>query len=90
MDPTFQRIDGFGALTMAPLPYDATPFCVGVEWYEYISLWCGFTPVSADSKDFENLPEVQEMPSYPDSGSIRMIDGTLVVKFREEASWGID
>lgn len=86
MDPTFQRIDGFGSLTMAPLPYDVTPFCIGDEWWEYLSLWCGFTPVTADSEDFVMLPAVQQMPSYPDSGSIRMINGTVVVKFLEAKS----
>lgn len=86
MDPTFQRIDGFGALTMAPLPYDATPFCVGYDWQEFLHLWCGFAPVTASSEAFEILPEVQNMPSYPDSGSIRMIDGVVVVKFRESRS----
>lgn len=83
MDPTFQRIDGFGALTMAPLPYDATPFCVGYDWQEFLDLWCGFTPPYADAEDYAALPEVQEMPSYPDSGSIRIVDGAVIVKLRD-------
>lgn len=86
IDPTFQRIDGFGALTMAPLPHDATPFCVGHFWQEFLDFWCGFKPPAASPEDFENLPEVAAMPTYPNSGSIRMIGDTLVVKFQEQAN----
>lgn len=84
MDASFHRIDGFGALTMAPLPYDATPFCVGYSWQDFLNLWCGFCPPTADPEAFEALPEVQAMPVYPDSGSIRMVGDTLVVKLWEQ------
>jgi hypothetical protein len=45
------------------------------------SIWCGYTAHEVDSSYFVNNPEVQEMPRYPDEGSIKVIDDTLIVKF---------
>ena len=46
----------------------------------------GFDPVMRDSDEdeayFRSLPEVQSMPNYPDSGSIKIIDDTIVIKFQ--------
>lgn len=83
MDPTFQSIEGYGGISMAPLPYDASPFSIGYSWQDFLTLWCGFTPPYADTEDYAALPEVQEMPSYPDSGSIRIVDGAVIVKLRD-------
>ena len=44
-------------------------------------MWCDFDPTLEDASEYENLPEVQEMPCYPDTGSIHMMDGVLIVKF---------
>ena len=85
-DPTFQGLSGFSSLSMTPLPYDETPFgviCTAYDWQEYLNLWCGFNPPQADAADFSVLPEVQAMPSYPDSGSIRMINDILVIKLQK-------
>lgn len=79
-DPTFRGIEGFGALSMAPLPYDSSPFSIGHSWKDFLNLWCGFSPPFANPEAFESLPEVQAMPAYPDSGSIRMVNGVVVVK----------
>ncbi|MCI8565607.1 MAG: hypothetical protein HFI39_04680 [Lachnospiraceae bacterium] len=32
-------------------------------------------------KKLEELPEVEEMPFYPDDGSIKIIEDIIVVKF---------
>ena len=50
-------------------------------WREYLRLWCGFSPHEIDQAYFENIPEVKQMPHYPDEGSIKIIDETVVVKF---------
>lgn len=64
MDPTFRSTEEFGALSMAPLPYDASPFSIGYSWQDFLTLWCGFTPPYADGEDFANLPEVQAIPGF--------------------------
>ena len=47
----------------------------------------GFNPIMRDSDEdeeyFRGLNEVQSMPNYPDSGSIKIIDDTVVVKFQD-------
>lgn len=45
----------------------------------FIANWCGFSP-QLDYSAFQALPEVQEMTCYPDEGSIKIIDGIVVVK----------
>ena len=45
-----------------------------------LSTWCGFAPQYVDSGHFVNLQEVKDMPCYPDDGSIRVIENTVVVK----------
>ena len=79
-DSTFHQIAGYSDLPFAPLRFDATPFSIGNTWREFINLRCGFAPPPADPASFADLPQVQEMPCYPDYGSIQMIDGTVVVK----------
>lgn len=41
---------------------------------------CGFETPVVDGTQFMELEEVQDMPVYPDAGSIRVIQGTVVVK----------
>lgn len=45
----------------------------------------GFDPILRDSDEdeeyFLNLDEVKAMPIYPDAGAIKVIDGTIVIKF---------
>lgn len=76
LDETLKPIDAFDACRVGPemMPYN-------YAWKQFMHLWCGFSPELADAAEFEDLPEVQQMTSYPDDGSIRVIDGTVVVKF---------
>ncbi len=48
----------------------------------FLSLYLGFWTEYPDPAAYENLPEVRQMPHYPDDGSVRMMeDRTVVVKF---------
>ena len=47
----------------------------------FMKNWCGYTPVFADAKKFENNGIVQSMPRYPNDGSIKVIDNVIVIKF---------
>ncbi len=63
-------------------PYQGNSIINDFAWEETMELWCGFSPVKADlGKVSDDV--VKSMPNYPDAGSIRMIDGTLVVKFAD-------
>ena len=54
-------------------------------WRRVMKNWCGYDPETLDEALFAQRPEVMEMPCYPDSGSIKVIDGAVVVKFAETA-----
>lgn len=61
------------------LPYMGNNFS---GWRESLIRWCGFRHEDvSDISEVESWREVQDMPSYPDSGSIRIINDTIVVKF---------
>jgi hypothetical protein len=68
---------------LAIIPYDnwlTNPFNMKRNMVNSLSIWCGFSPQYVDSGRFASMQEVQEMPCYPDDGSIRVIDNTVVVK----------
>ena len=48
------------------------------SWREFMRIWCGYMPKEVEVKD---IPEIDSMPRYPDEGSIRVIDGIIVVNF---------
>ncbi len=45
--------------------------------------WCGYDPVTLDETEFLERDEIKQMPCYPDYGSIRVIDETVVIKFAD-------
>ncbi|MDE5854548.1 MAG: hypothetical protein K2H19_05745 [Ruminococcus sp.] len=53
----------------------------GDVWCYFMNDWCAFGPEVVDEEDFVDLPEVIDMPYYPDDGSIKIINDTVVVKF---------
>lgn len=56
------------------------------SWQLFMNYWCGFDPTVLDDKESAacaQKPEVQSMPCYPDDGSIKVIDGAVVVKFAD-------
>ena len=55
-------------------------------WREYMSVWCGYKPDVLTDEEIEKIsdkPEVKAMACYPDDGSIKIIDNTIVVKFSD-------
>lgn len=51
-------------------------------WKTGLVRWCGFQHDEiTDISEIEMLPEVQEMTSYPDAGSVCIVDGVIIVKF---------
>ena len=43
--------------------------------------WCGFAPATISEEEFIDHPEVKDMPNYPNDGSMKLVDGVIVVKF---------
>ena len=65
------------------LPYnqDVNGYMTDYRWLSFIKQWTGYSPVIANPDDFIELDEVKLMPHYPDDGSIKVINDTVVVKF---------
>lgn len=78
-DKTLPEIAQFNEILI--LPYDARNWINDYTWRTTMKMWCGFDPETADSTTYEQLPEVVQMPNYPDAGAIRVIDGVVVIKF---------
>lgn len=50
-------------------------------WKSFMNNWCGYSPELVAPTYFSDRPEVLALPHYPDSGSICIIDDTIVVNF---------
>lgn len=81
-DSTVQNIEQLDAIRVIPY-YGEKTLVNNYRVTTFISRWCGFSPQYADPEPFATLPEVSQMPCYPDDGSIQVIDGTVVVKISE-------
>ena len=63
-------------------PYDNSNMSInGYWWKDQMRIYTGFDPVLEDEEIYASDPDVQEMPCYPDDGSIAILDGTIIVKF---------
>lgn len=77
--PVIKEFDNLENLTGIPNAYHYINMYSRNKFIEY---FCGFQfPVADDIDKIKHLPQFQIMPFYPDYGSIRMIDETLVIKF---------
>lgn len=76
--PQFERVQITG------YKGDISDLLNNYAWRIYMGRHCGFYPeVLEDTTEIERLPEVKEMPCYPDKGSIKIVNGVAVVKFAE-------
>ena len=50
-------------------------------WIKFMKQWTGYSPTVIDAAAFAEIDEVKQMPSYPDDGSIAIINDIVVVKF---------
>lgn len=80
-DLTLQELNGFNSFYIAPNYSMKNDGINDYAWIEFMNNWCAFSPETVDEEDFVDLPEVIDMPYYPDDGSIKIINDTVVVKF---------
>jgi len=50
----------------------------------FMKMWCGYSPVIKSSDEYEKLSEVISMPCYPDYGSVKVVNDTVVVKLENK------
>lgn len=56
-------------------------FLESYNYQEQIAVLTGFSPEYKDPNVYIGNKEVMKMPAYPDDGSIKVIDNTVIVKF---------
>ena len=64
-------------------PYQGNSIINDFSWEETMNMWCSFSRVEADESDIADWDTISLMPCYPDNGSVKMVDGILVVKFSD-------
>ena len=51
-------------------------------WQEYMALHCGYKPeIVEDTTQIASWEQVKHMDYYPNSNSIKIVDGIIVIKF---------
>ena len=81
-DESFTNMGELDQMQVAPFWYRGNATVLNDSgWQGYMRIWVGYAPTIGDANALAEEPEVQAMPSYPDEGSIRVVDGTVVVKF---------
>lgn len=80
-DANIPELQEWSVINTCPIHSGVKSIINSYSWIDFLSNWCAFCPVYGDANTFENLPEVMSMSSYPDFGSIKIIDNTVVVKF---------
>ena len=79
--------EGRYEVSLMALGFDMRQVVRGYSYKQYLALHCGYSPVFISGDELEqikSLKEVEEMPCYPDDGSIAVIDHVIVVKFAEK------
>ena len=81
-DKTISHVPQYDFVTLIPYNDSNQEFLSNYKWDDFMKMWCGYEPdYLKDTTKLEKNPLVQDMPSYPDSGSIKIIDNIIVVKF---------
>lgn len=63
-------------------PYGGNEIINDYSWVSFLRIHCGFAPsVIEDSGQYDGYLEQEQVPRYPSSGSIRIVDGVIVVNF---------
>lgn len=79
-DATRTSNSAFSEYTISPYgklyPYHNTHY-----YLNFMEVWCGVKLDEVSSKPFKNLEEVKNMPDYPDDGSVKIINDTVVIKW---------
>ena len=82
-DPNAPRYAELDRVRLLPYLFNQNILLINnYAWKDFMSLWCGFSPtVIQNAEKYERLPEVLAMPRYPADGSVRIVNGAVVVRF---------
>ena len=80
-DQNLYTLEELQFLSLGTFEPDIRTYLNDWAWQAFLARWCGFEPRYAEETQVAAWPEVEQMPRYPDDGSIRVIHDTIVVKF---------
>lgn len=81
-DSTFDRLPTYGDIYTYILHFSLEDMLNTDLWEEFCALHLGWSPKEVENKSYySSLEQVQQMPCYPDDGSIQVIEDAIVVKF---------
>ncbi|MBR2664401.1 MAG: glucosyltransferase domain-containing protein [Clostridia bacterium] len=80
-DNNLYNIEELDFLSLGTYDADIHGYLNDWAWQAFMARWCGFEPQMQDPSLVSAWPEVEQMPSYPDAGSIQVIRDVVVVKF---------
>lgn len=81
-DQSFDRLPTYGKIYTYILSFSLEDMLNTDLWQEFCAIHLGWDPAEVEDTDYYcGLEQVQQMPCYPDDGSICVIDGAVVVKF---------
>lgn len=82
-DESITTIEQFDQLETIPYVFDTQGYLSTYSWKGFMRMWNGYAPKEVPAAEFEQMDEVINMAIYPDDGSIKIIEGTIIVKFRD-------
>lgn len=88
MEDASMTIDSGFQVSLTALEFNMKQVIDDYTYKQYLAMHCGYSPMYIGNEEKEKLkehPEIQEMPCYPKAGSIKIIDGVVVVKLSESA-----
>ena len=81
-DKSVSDVEQYTFVTVIPYNDTQYEFLSNYKWDDFMKMWCCYEPeYIKDTSEIESKDIVKQMPSYPDSGSIKIVDGVIVVKF---------
>ena len=80
-DTSITQNPQFEAVNIIPYEKEADDLVNNYVWQFYLNNWLGYSPVIMPNGTMYGHGEVEQMLAYPDDGSIKIIDGMIVIKF---------
>jgi hypothetical protein len=63
-------------------PYNIDSLTTDYNWLNLMTVLTGFEPGFAEISDISDTDAIEEMPFYPDDGSVKMVNDVVVIKLR--------
>ncbi len=75
------QMEEFDDITIAPYTLTQQALVSNYNWSIFMMYWTGYKPDLYDGEELINDSRLQDLPHYPDAGSICVIDDVVVVNF---------